>query len=232
MDAGRRPEVDLYALLGVEIGVDQRALELAYRRLCRRYHPDVSREPDAERRMREINAAYEVLGDRLKRLTYDRTRSVREPSAVAWAAARRVWRESARAPGPRPEGTRPPGAAPPPQARVRVWPGAIDFGFIARGHVATRTLRVRSAAGVRVLTRGDWLRVDRAEVGPAEVELTVTADPRQLHAFWDGAGAETARIDGFLELVDRDGTMRLPAGAILRRDAATGWWNPFSRRVG
>ena len=59
----------------------------------------------------------------------------------------------------------------------------------------------------------------------------MTADPRQLQAFWDGAGAETARIDGFLELVDRDGTTRVPAGAILRRDA-TGWWNPFSRRVG
>jgi len=228
MDAGRRPEVDLYAVLGVEIGVDQRALELAYRQLCRRYHPDVSREPDAQRRMREINAAYEVLGHRAKRLAYDRTRSVREPSAVAWAAARRVWRESARAPGP----AAPPSAAPRREARVRVSPGAIDFGFIARGHVATRTVRVRTAAGARVFTRGDWLRVDRAEVGPGEVELTVTADPRELHAFWDGAGAETARVDGFLELVDRDGTMRVPAGAILRRDVATGWWNPFSRRVG
>jgi hypothetical protein len=221
MESGR-PDADLYAVLGVEIGVDQRALALAYRRLCRRYHPDVSREPDAERRMREINAAYEVLGDRLKRLAYDRTRSVREPSAVAWAAARRVWRESAR----------PPWAAARPQARVRVSPGAIDFGFIARGHVATRTVRVWSAAGARVFTRGDWLRVDCAEVGAGEVQLTVTADPRELHAFWDGAGAETARVDGFIELVDRDGTMRVPAGAILRRDAASGWWNPFSRRVG
>jgi hypothetical protein len=114
---------------------------------------------------------------------------------------------------------------------VRVSPGAIDFGFIARGQVAARTLRLRSAAGARVLTRGDWLGVDRSEVGPGEAELTVTADPRDLHAFWDGPGAETARIDGFLELLDRDGATRVPAGAILRRDAG-GWWNPFARRVG
>jgi len=223
MDGRRRIEVDLYAVLGLEIGVEQREVDLAYRRLCRRYHPDVSREPDAERRMREINAAYEVLGDRARRLAYDRARSVREPSAVAWAAARRVWKESARAPA----------AAPRPEARVRVTPGAIDFGFIARGHVATRGVRVRASAGARVFTRGDWLRVDRAEIGPGEVELIVTADPRDLHAFWDGPGAETARVDGFLELVDRHGTMRVPAGAILRRDAAaTAWWNPFARRVG
>src|SRR5919197_4275849 len=113
-----RTDVDLYAVLGVEIGVDQRALELAYRRLCRRYHPDVSSEPDAERRMREINAAYEVLGDRARRLAYDRTRSVHEPSAVAWAAARRVWKESARRPAA-------PGQCGPtarPEARVRVSP--------------------------------------------------------------------------------------------------------------
>jgi hypothetical protein len=229
MDARRRPDADPYAVLGVEIGADQRTVDLAYRRLCRRYHPDVSREPDAEPRMRQINAAYEVLGDRAKRLAYDRTRSVREPSAVAWAAARRVWKESARAPGATARGGQPA----PPEARVRVWPGAIDFGFIARGHVATRTVRVRADAGARVLTRGDWLRVDRSQVGPGEVDLTVTADPRDLHAFWEGAGAETARVDGFLELVDRHGTTRVPAGAILRRDpAATSWWNPFSRRVG
>jgi hypothetical protein len=229
MDTRRRGDVDLYAVLDVEIGADQRTVDLAYRRLCRKYHPDVSREPDAERRMREINAAYEVLGDRARRLAYDRTRSVREPSAVAWAAARRVWKESARPPG----ASARPGAAPRPEARVRATPGAIDFGFIARGHVATRPVRVRAATQTRVFTRGDWLRVDRAEVGPGEVELTVTADPRELHAFWDGAGAETARVDGFLELVDQHGTTRVPAGAILRRDAAaTAWWNPFSRRVG
>jgi hypothetical protein len=94
-------------------------------------------------------------------------------------------------------------------------------------------VRVRAAAEARVFTRGDWLRVDRSEVGPGEVDLIVTADPRELHAFWDGAGAESARVDGCLEVVDRHGTTRVPAGAILRRDAAaSAWWNPFSRRVG
>ena len=85
----------------------------------------------------------------------------------------------------------------------------------------------------RLLTRGDWLRVDRSELNGADVVVQVTADPRELAAFWSGAGAETARIDGWLELVDDRGSMRVPAGAILRRDLpAAAWWNPFARRAG
>ena len=86
----------------------------------------------------------------------------------------------------------------------------------------------------RVYTRGDWLRVDHGHIGGEAATLIVTADPRELHAFWDGAGAEWARVDGWLELVDAGGATRVPAGAILRRDArASAWWrNPFARRVG
>jgi len=120
--------IDLYAILGVQMGADQRTIEVAYRRLCRRFHPDVSREPDAEVRMREINAAYEVLRDRSRRLAYDRTRTALDANVVAWEAARRVWKESVRAPA----GAPPRGAQTRPEVRARVTPGAIDFGFIAR----------------------------------------------------------------------------------------------------
>jgi curved DNA-binding protein CbpA len=50
-------------------------IEAAYRRLARKYHPDVSQSPNAEARMRELNAAYEVLRDPTRRADYDQTRA-------------------------------------------------------------------------------------------------------------------------------------------------------------
>ena len=150
--------------------------------------------------------------------------SVREPSAVAWAAARRVWRESARAPPVRPA----------PQARVRVSPGALDFGFIARGQVAART-RPPAQRGWRAGADSRRLAGRRPRGGR----------PGRGRADRHGRPARPARLLGRApaprrpgstassSCVDRDGATRVPAGAILRRDAAAAaWWNPFARRVG
>lgn len=63
---------DYYEVLGVgrDAGVDE--IRRAYRRLARQYHPDVNREPDAEDRFKELNAAYEVLSNQEQRAAYDR----------------------------------------------------------------------------------------------------------------------------------------------------------------
>ena len=55
---------DYYQTLGVSRDVSEEDLKKAYRRLARKYHPDVSKEADAETHFKEINEAYEVLKDR------------------------------------------------------------------------------------------------------------------------------------------------------------------------
>lgn len=64
----------LYDILQVSRHAEPEVIEKAYRVLSMKYHPDVaaaSRKPEAERRMRDINAAYAVLGDAEKRRAYD-----------------------------------------------------------------------------------------------------------------------------------------------------------------
>lgn len=62
---------DYYEVLGVERDADPAEIKRAYRRLARKYHPDVSKEHDAEERFKELGEAYEVLSDKDKRATYD-----------------------------------------------------------------------------------------------------------------------------------------------------------------
>ncbi|MCX2830330.1 DnaJ C-terminal domain-containing protein [Microbulbifer thermotolerans] len=62
---------DYYQILGLERGADQAEIKRAYRKLARKYHPDVSKEEEAEERFKEISEAYEVLKDPEKRAAYD-----------------------------------------------------------------------------------------------------------------------------------------------------------------
>ncbi len=62
---------DYYKILGVDRNVSQSDLKKSYRKLARKYHPDVSKQADAEERFKEVNEAYEVLGDEEKRAQYD-----------------------------------------------------------------------------------------------------------------------------------------------------------------
>lgn len=62
---------DYYEVLGVDKGAQKTEIKKAYRRLARKYHPDVNKEEGAKEKFQEINEAYEVLGDDEKRARYD-----------------------------------------------------------------------------------------------------------------------------------------------------------------
>jgi len=62
---------DYYAILGVGKTATQEEIQRVYRKLARKYHPDINKESSAEEKFKQINEAYEVLGDPEKRARYD-----------------------------------------------------------------------------------------------------------------------------------------------------------------
>ena len=63
---------DYYEILGVDRDADQRTIKRAFLKKAREVHPDVSDDPDAEQKFKEVNEAYSVLSDEQKRANYDR----------------------------------------------------------------------------------------------------------------------------------------------------------------
>jgi curved DNA-binding protein len=85
---------DYYQILGVDRNADEKVIKRAYRRLARQFHPDVNpNDRNAEDHFKEINEAYEVLGDPDKRAKYDQVgaswqqwqRRGRDPSHFDWS---------------------------------------------------------------------------------------------------------------------------------------------------
>lgn len=62
---------DYYDVLGVSKDASEEEIKKAYRTLAKKYHPDINKEPDAEEKFKEIQQAYDVLGNKEKRAQYD-----------------------------------------------------------------------------------------------------------------------------------------------------------------
>lgn len=63
---------DYYTTLNIDRNATQDEVKRAYRKLARKFHPDINKDPDAEKRFKEIGEAYEVLHDTEKRAAYDK----------------------------------------------------------------------------------------------------------------------------------------------------------------
>ena len=61
----------LYETLEINENASADEIKKAYRKLARKYHPDVNKDPGAEEKFKELNAAYEVLSDTEKKQQYD-----------------------------------------------------------------------------------------------------------------------------------------------------------------
>jgi curved DNA-binding protein CbpA len=98
------PRRDPYKILQVDPEAEEEVISAAYRRLARKYHPDVALDAESAARMAAINAAWELIGDPVRRAAFDRERLVQAAleRSAAEAAAR------APATGPRAAATRPP----------------------------------------------------------------------------------------------------------------------------
>ena len=68
-------QIDPYKILQVDSEAEDEVIQAAYRRLARKYHPDLAASPDAASRMAAINAAWEMIGEPASRRAYDRTRA-------------------------------------------------------------------------------------------------------------------------------------------------------------
>lgn len=71
---------DYYEVLGVKRNASEEEIRKAYRKLARKYHPDVNKEANAEEKFKEVKEAYEVLGDKQKKARYDKFGTA-DPSA-------------------------------------------------------------------------------------------------------------------------------------------------------
>ncbi|MFC2068512.1 J domain-containing protein [Chloroflexota bacterium] len=89
-------QLDYYGILQVHQKAEKQIIDAAYRRLASKHHPDINHLSDATKRMKKINAAYEVLSNPVKRAAYDSILGVTPASgSPPYAAARSRYRGNA-----------------------------------------------------------------------------------------------------------------------------------------
>ncbi|MBI2305305.1 MAG: J domain-containing protein [Chloroflexi bacterium] len=123
---------DYYAILQISRKAEPEVIEAAYNRLARKYHPDVNRGPDANRRMLEFNEAFEVLSDARRKESYD----------AAWDY--KMGASSTPKTPPRPK---PPPPPKPPKPKVEIDPPAIELRDLPKGDSPIIAFVIKNSGG-------------------------------------------------------------------------------------
>jgi curved DNA-binding protein CbpA len=108
-------ENDLYGILQVAPHAEPEVIEAAWKRLSKKYHPDVNKAPDANERMKAINHAYDILRDPVQRERYDQ--KLHSTRSGPWRPAARPRKK--RTPRPRTRATARRGTTPKPSPRAK-----------------------------------------------------------------------------------------------------------------
>lgn len=113
--------VDAYKVLQVDPEAEDEVIRAAYRRLARKYHPDLASGPEASLRMAAINAAWNLIGTPAARAAYERSRA-ESTDAPPSGGGDRPAADDRPPPGERPpSGQRPEAPKPPPETVSRDW---------------------------------------------------------------------------------------------------------------
>lgn len=223
---------DPYKVLQVDPEAEDEVIEAAYRRLARKYHPDVSPGPESQERMVRINQAWELLKDPVRRAAVDRARARAQASAAIAAASEARVRdasvtrppEAARSrPGARPADVPgptplwPPGVLDPTQADAQSPHGAPSDWTPGRSNVGggydPASMRSADSAGPppgnpsgTVLTFGRYEGWSLGEISRTDLEYLEWLDRMPI------GRAYQAEIDGILRARGRR-TAGPPPGA-------------------
>lgn len=160
------PKSDLYKTLQVDPEAEAEVIAVAYKRLASKYHPDVNPSPDSGRRMRDLNAAFEVLSDPDRRARYDVTRSRTSSRGRARSSE----------PSPASSGV---GAL-----SLVVTPRSLAFGRVRKGANPTMRLEVAVPEGRTLI--GDvrashaWIQVSASRIFSDRTTVQVTIDTTTL----------------------------------------------------
>ncbi len=168
------PKADLYKTLQVDPEAEAEVITVAYKRLASKYHPDVNPSPDSGRRMRDLNAAFEVLGDPDRRARYDSTRT----------------RSGARG---RP---RAPEAAPMAHmVALVVNPRSLAFGRVRKGANPSMRLDIAAPEGRTLIgevrASHPWIQVSASRIFSDRTAVQVTVDTSALEEGEHYAGSVT-----------------------------------------
>lgn len=184
---------DLYEILQVHPRADPEVIQAAYRRLAQKYHPDTSESSEAERKMKALNVAYEVLSNPKKRAEYDRQRSIKAP----------------------PRRTQPSGAKDNSSAQtlpiLKLAANLLDLGSVIKGGKATGQFEIKNI-GRGLLSGGiycsqPWLKISPSSFQSNQLWIRVTVETSPL------APAESAT--GTIDIKSNGGSASIKASVYV-----------------